>query len=224
MGVIHKDGFDWYLIADITKKWTGYQGTTLSLIASPSHGGQLLQTTGTGTGTLPNAILYKAFGTNYTQGLLAFTFNANGNGTASKILAVVGDGTSEQISVRTNASSILTVTRNGTLLATGTTVLGATTDYRVELKFSIHASAGTVLMHLNGASEALTYATGTSTTQNTRATANTQFNSYGPGIAQAGYQYDDIVLLDTPPVLAVSDPLVVSPTTSGKPLTQRTMS
>jgi hypothetical protein len=102
------------------------------------------------------------------------------------------DGTSEQISVRTNDSGVLTVSREDTLLATGTTVLTSNTWYYVELKFTINGSTGVVELHLNGATEIAS--TGS---LNTKATANVQWNGFGIAGSNNSAKYDDIYALDT---------------------------
>jgi hypothetical protein len=195
---IYRDGFDWYTTADIAKRWTGLGSTTQPSVGpsfSRAPSGQGISVPGGNSGGC-----YKSFGTNYTQGLVGIAFS--GSGMANKILVTILDGTTEQISIRVNASNVLTVSRGATLLATGTTVLSASTWYYIELKFSIHASAGTVLMQVNGVTETLTYVTGTSTTQNTKSTANVQWNGLwltGPGnaIAPSVCWFDDLYVLDT---------------------------
>lgn len=196
MATIFFDGFDTYATADLLKRWTG-MGASLGVgpLYSRSPSGQGLQASANAS-ALAGTCLYKSFGVNYTQGVVGIAYRESGALTNRTIL-VVADGISEQISVRTNASSVLVVNRGGTLLATGTTVLSANTWYFVELKFSIHASAGTVLLQLNGVAETLTYVTGTSTTQNTKATANVQWNGFGPGSSSTTCNFDDVYVLDT---------------------------
>lgn len=201
MTVIFADGFDWYAQADILKRWTAvvtpagttgsYVNGTVSPLAARSPGGQGYLGLNQSATSYTTSIV-KTFGTNYTQGLLGFAFNANALGTISKTLAVIYDGTTEQISVRTNASSVLTVTRNGTVLATGTTVIASTGWMFIEIKYTIHPSAGIVELKLNGAAEIAS-----TTSLNTRNSANTQWNGVGIGGSTQGHFHDDVYVLDT---------------------------
>jgi hypothetical protein len=187
------DGFDYYVTADISKRWTTNSVWAVSPLAARQPSGQGITASGA-------ALVTKTFGANYTAGCIGWAWqNTAGGNNAARTFMTVLDGASEQISVRTNSSGVLVVNRGATLLATGTTVLSINVWYYIELKFSIHASAGTVLMQLNGATETLTYVTGTSTTQNTKATANVQWNGFqfnqpGSGIT---YNIDDVYVLDT---------------------------
>lgn len=188
MATIFMDGFDYYASADFPSRWTSGTATLGATLARlPS-----------GQGCTVNTSAVKSFGVNYVQGVLGFAFKATSGSLASRTIAPIFDGGSEQISIRTNASSVLVVNRGSTLLGTGTTVLSSATWYYIELKFSISASAGTVLLHLNGVNEALTYVTGTSTTQNTKSTANVQWNGIQM-LATGGFTYniDDVYVLDT---------------------------
>jgi hypothetical protein len=145
MALIFCDGFDWYLTADIEKRWTtGIGQATISPTNARSPSGQGVYVSGSN-----NAPLSKSFGANYTTGCIGVAYR--GAGANKSGIIVVLDGTTEQISVRTNSSSVLTVTRNGTVLATGSTVLSAGVWYYIELKFTIHNSAGVVELKLNGA-------------------------------------------------------------------------
>lgn len=189
MAVIFRDGFDWYTASDFTKRWTAGGGSvnlSQSLARAPSGQGM--------SPTVNNASIYKSFGANYTQGLVGFAF-LNTATNASRIVFTILDGTTEQISVRTNGSSVLTVNRGTTVLATGTTVLSQNTWYFIELKFTISNAAGVVELKLNGAAEIAS--TGSLDTTNT---ANVQWN--GVAIQSAGTtftsgQFDDLYVLDT---------------------------
>ena len=196
MATIFADGFDWYLTADASKRWTISAQATMTTgpgyARAPS--GQGCYPGFTGANTVPGPI-YKAFGANYTGGVVGFAFNLGTTTNVSRVIATIADGTAEQISIRTNSSGVLTVSRAGTLLATGSTVLSTSTWYYIELKFTIHASAGVIELHLNGATEIAS-----TSSLNTRATANTQWNAVGLGTSSANsvyYLYDDLYVLDT---------------------------
>lgn len=197
MAAIFYDGFDHYVTADVTKMWTSSSGTVLqvgpSFARAPSGQGCSVQTGGAGQALLKN------FGATYTQGVIGFAFYIpTATGAASKVLLTVSDGGSEQISVRTNASAVLTVGKAGTPFAagTGTTVISVNTWYYGELKYTIHNTTGLFGLHLNGAVEVAT----TAANQNTRTTANNQWNGLyfgNNGGSQAAFYIDDTYTLDT---------------------------
>jgi hypothetical protein len=183
MAVIFFDGFDGYTTADIPKRWTmaGTQAVVGSVYARSPSGQGLFQG---GSSTL----VAKSFGTNYTQGIVGFAWSKTAT-TSATIFAIL-DGITEQISVRTNASGVLTVTRNATVLATGTTVLSANTWYYIELSFTISNAAGVVELKLNGVAEIAS-----TTALDTTNTANVYWN--GVSIpANVSAQYDDVYVLD----------------------------
>lgn len=194
MAVVFMDGFDYYLTADLLKRWSAGSilvgGTTISPTYARPPAGQGIKCE---AGNV--APLAKSFGSNYTQGLVGFAFLSSASMVSRPQLLMILDGGTEQISLRTSAGGVLTVTRGGTVLATGTTVLSADTWYYIELKFTIHASAGVVEVKLNGAAEIAS--TGS---LNTRSTANTQWNGiqFVPqNQGSAAAQYDDVYVLDT---------------------------
>jgi hypothetical protein len=187
MAVIFADGFDWYTFADMGKRWTLVASTTLVGSSYARMSGQGVRTTGATLGGIA-----KSFGVNYVSGVLGFAINFEGTA-VSRIVAIIGDGGSEQISIRTNASSVLTVTRGGTVLATGSTVLSVSTWYFMELKFTIADSTGVVELKLNGASEIAS--TGS---LDTKATSAAQWNGIIiNGFTNAVIWYDDLYVLDT---------------------------
>lgn len=191
MALIFCDGFDWYLTADLRKRWSSVGAaatTTTSVRRAPSTQAASM---GSNAGAVANVALNKSFGTNYTVGCIGFGWYSTA--TNSKSLMVVLDGTTEQISVRTNSSSVLTVTRNGTVLATGSTVLATNTWHYIELKFTIHNSAGVVQVKLNGAAEIAS-----TSSLDTTNTANAYWNGFGFHVSYSDTRYvDDVYVLDT---------------------------
>lgn len=201
MALIFCDGFDWYqgafqqstgITGSMALRWTGYYGNNTasggtSPAAARSSGQGLLITRGGNDGGV-----YKSFGANYVSGLLGFAWQSS-TAPTNRTIATIFDGTTEQISLRTNASSVPTITRNGTVLATGSTVLSAGAWYYFELKFTINNTTGVVELKLNGASEIAS--TGS---LNTRNTANTQWNGVGCYVSGSGNSYfDDLYVLNT---------------------------
>lgn len=196
MATVFIDGFDYYVSGDIPKRWTNIADSANTLVGpgySRPPGGQGLRAN-TSSNSATGAV-YKTFGSNYVQGVLGFAFYSPGTSLASRVLAMIFDGTSEQISIRTDASSRLTVTRGGTVLGTGTTTLNTLTWHYIELKFLINNSTGYYGLQLNGVTEIATSASN----QNTRSTSNNYWNgvSLGHTTSNAPFQYDDVYVLDT---------------------------
>lgn len=191
MALIFCDGFDWYLSADLLKRWSdGASMATVGTAYARPPSGQGVAVSGTNVTPLT-----KTFGSNYTQGCVGFGWYFTNSASSKAGQLTILDGTTEQISIRTNGSGVITVTRNGTVLATGSTVLAQSTWHYVELKFTIHASAGVVEVKLNGASEI-----SSTTSLNTRNTANTQWNGVRFATQNntgSAASHDDIYVLDT---------------------------
>lgn len=200
MAVIFMDGFDYYqgganggaFTGDMGKRWTAVTGISGPMIIGAAYArapsGQGLYIPSGASSPYPS----KSFGANYVSGLLGFAFQATA-AFASKTIATILDGTTEQISVRTNASTVLIVSQAGTTKATGTTVLTTGIWYYIELKFTINNTTGVVELHLNGATEIAS--TGS---LNTRGTANNYWNGFSLlGTNQFGAYFDDVYALDT---------------------------
>jgi hypothetical protein len=180
------------LSGTLASRWTGTWGGTPSadLVDAAPRSKLGLRASGS------NGWLRRSLGSNLTgAGVIGFAVRTS-NLVTSRVLFGVMDGENEQISVRTNASAVLIVSRAGTTVATGSTVLQLNTWYYIELKFTISATAGTVELHLNGAVEIPS-----TTGLNTRNTANAQWNGVGPWLAGDWSVFDDIYVLDasTPP-------------------------
>ena len=197
MAVIFMDGFDTYATADRFKRWTAALGTGEAAspwqcgpayARSPAGQGFGMTTGGTDKG------IYKSFGTNYTAGLYGVATFVPSGSLASKILLTVMDGVTEQCSIRTNASSVLTVTQGGTVKATGTTVLSAGVWYYIEFKYTVHQSTGIAQVKLNGAAEIAS-----TSSLDLTGTANNYWNAISLGDISTNLirYHDDIYLLDT---------------------------
>jgi hypothetical protein len=185
------DGFDWYLTADLAKRWTSVGSaatTTTAVRRAPSVQAASL---GGNAGAVSAVALHKSFGANYATGCIGFAWYSTA--VASKSIAMIIDGTSEQISIRTNSSSVLTVNQGNNVRATGSTVLSTNTWYYIELKFTIHNSAGIVELKLNGATEIAS-----TSSLDTTGTANAYFNGFGFFQTASDTRYvDDVYALDT---------------------------
>jgi hypothetical protein len=102
----------------------------------------------------------------------------------------LNDAGTEQVSVRVNASGQLIISRAGTTLATGTTVLSVDVFNYIELKATINNS-GTAVVHLNGVLE-ISFSGDTQNTAN--ATAN-GIQLFGNG-AGSTITIDDLYVCD----------------------------
>lgn len=191
MTLILMDGFDTYDTGDFALHWTS--GASMAIIGtSPVRALSRRSLYLSGANVSP---AIASFGTDYVQGVIGFGFYFTNSAASRNAIARILDGTSEQISIRTNSSSVLIVSRSGTTLATGSTVLTSNTWYYIELKFTIGTgTAGAIELKLNGASEIAA-----TSSLNTRATSNTLWNGLGlvtqNQAGTAGY-YDDVYALD----------------------------
>jgi hypothetical protein len=105
------------------------------------------------------------------------------------------DGATTHAQLMINTSGQLVVTRAGTVLATGTTVLSINVWYYLEFKVLI-ADAGTFDVHINGVDEAALNGSG-----DTRNAGNASANiiQFGPNAISNGgnHTFDDIYVCDT---------------------------
>lgn len=105
------------------------------------------------------------------------------------------DGTTIQVDLRVNALKQLVITRNGTTLQTGTTIMSSATWYYIQAKILI-ANSGTWEVLLNGATEL-------SGSGDTQQSANAQATVFGLGGIFSGssnfgqtMRIDDVYLCD----------------------------
>jgi uncharacterized protein YbaA (DUF1428 family) len=198
MALIFADGFDHYESADILRKWTNISGWTPTFGAiSPGvytgwarpPGGQGLRFTNT------NQCIGRQLATPIATFISGFYVYIEGAG-ASGPIAMFRDNGTEQVSVRLDASGHVLFSRNGTTLATSTSVMLLNTWYHVEVKSTIHPSTGTYEVRVNGSATGWIPAT---TGANTRASANSQITEFYLGATGAGItgRFDDFYILDT---------------------------
>jgi hypothetical protein len=196
VAVVFMDGFDYYygkssvgtFTGDLSRRWTGATGNLqweIQRTYSRTGRGQGIQGWG------DPGYLYKTLGSSYTQGIIGGAFRPS-SWTSLNSLLVAYDNTTEQLSVRTNGLNQLIVSRSGTTLATGTTVLTNLSWHYIELGFTIHPSAGSIELKLDGASEiALT------TSLNTRSTSTTQWTGFALGNGASSMYVDDVYAIDS---------------------------
>lgn len=90
--------------------------------------------------------------TSAATGIVGFVMRS-GTVTQTAALWTGREGATNHIDIRLTAGSLLTVTRNGTLLGTGTTVLFPDTHYTVQISYTINDATGAVLVKLNNVNE-----------------------------------------------------------------------
>lgn len=157
------DSFSHLVTAGIATKWTINTSCTISA----------------GTGRFGDNSLRGANWNNnvtkildaQTTWIVGFALRATIWGSGVDLVRLI-DGATTHATLRVNASKQLTVTRNGTLLGTGTTVLSTSTYYYIEFKCNISDTVGAPVIRINGVAETMTWVTGTASTQDTRNAGN----------------------------------------------------
>lgn len=207
MAVWFIEGFDHYLndtfgmpgavdtSVDLLRKWTGWiNGTPGNIyVIEPLYArqqpGQGLWT----NGQSPSPVIYKnrpagSQATLIFGGAMAFV-TLPGTGSYCVIFY---DNVTEQCSLRGDSAGHLTISRAGTVLGTSTNVISVNTWYYIEIKITIHNTAGVIELRVNGTSTGWIPSTGS---LNTRSTAN----NYATGIGIGGYasvKWDDLYMAD----------------------------
>lgn len=190
------DSVSHYAAANITQKWTG-EGLT-----GPP-------TLTIGTGRLAGGSIHYAFGgtsgsrwafmtlDNQQTWIIGHAFKCDTLPAGARVINGLRDAGTNQVDVRINNDGTLSVTRNGTVLATGTTALSAATWYYIEFKCKIDPTVGTYEVRLNGSGSAEISGSGA----NTRNTANSTANQPFVGSQNAGTNWAadwcDIYFCDT---------------------------
>lgn len=127
------------------------------------------------TGTIACSIFTASVDFGLNRGLLSLT-----------------DGATVQVDLRLDSGGHVFVTRNGTTIGSASTsAVTANAWHRLELQATIDPSNGAIEVHVDG----VTFIART-TGLNTRATANSSFNSYGFG-SGTGTLFNDLVVTDS---------------------------
>lgn len=209
MALLFMDSFDHYTSTDLLEKWTTSSATSGNGLAIAAGGGRRGSSSFRWANSLNSGLALAAI---YKQLVPADATCVAGFavlvptafvGTAGLQIAVIRDGSTNQVSLRVNQDFTLSVCRgahNGTVLGSTSAALSAATYYFLEWKVLIHPSAGTVDVRINGVS-ALSL-----TGQNTRNSASSQWSTVALGVVDgvansylSGTQqvhYDDLYVLD----------------------------
>jgi hypothetical protein len=195
MSLIFMDGFDHYATADISKKWTSALGTLAisSANARRGSGGALRSTSTSGLATKTLAA-----SAGWVTGF-GISFSSLPTSGPVPVLALLDAGTL-QFDLRINLDGTVSVTRNGTALTGGTSVvaLSTTTYHYLELKVTIanSISAGSCKVRLNGA-DIITVATSQDTQNTANASANQiRLGTNGAGNTLGTVDFDDFYVCD----------------------------
>jgi hypothetical protein len=206
MALVFADGFDHYLYRDILKKWTGQTSGTVgtSVIAAdfarpPGGMGINLLEGSTARG------FYKTLSATHASFVCGFAINFTAGAptnTSAPFWAVwdssAAIGATAQLGLRGDAGGHLVLYSNttGTILATSTNTFSGNVWYHIEIKATIHNTAGAYEVRVNGSSVGWIPA---ASSKNTRQhTTNAYIDSVGfmaPGITTA--YLDDFYFLSS---------------------------
>lgn len=179
------DSFDHYATGDLLEKWTENNGAQIAA-------GQGRR--GTACVQMSNGTLRKALEDQPTWIVgVATHFAGLPSGASAVAVLAVRDALTTQMDLRVNLDGMLSVTRNGTVLATsGAFRLSASVYYYLELLVTIHPSAGVVRVAVDGTTRIAL------TNVNTQATANSAANELLlAGVTALSYtSFDDLYLCD----------------------------
>lgn len=191
MALLFIDGFDHYVTADITKKWTSAGGSGTINTSGGRRSGGALNCINSSSSVTKSVTATSSF-------VIGFAFNTSGAPALSRAIISLRDAGAAQCELNLNADLTLSVMRNGVALTSGTSssTLAANAYYYIEWKVTIADSiaASSCKVRVNGV-DWITVATG----QDTKNTANTTANQVivGPvGSASATWLYDDLYICD----------------------------
>ncbi len=192
MAIRFMDGFDHYLSADMTLKWTTKGDDFLIETGSSGrYNGYCVKFSGGGGPT--NGKCTKIIDAQPTW-IVGVAFKTTIPTVASRII-VLNDGGTDQVELRINSSAHLVITRNGTVLGTGTTTLIGSTWYYLEFKCTISdsISAHTCVARINGVTEIdLAAATDCKNTANSSADRIYIVAEDGGTVTR----FDDLIIMD----------------------------
>ncbi len=165
MACLFMDSFDHYAnTTQMLKKWTSVSGSSTIQPSAVGRNGTngFLSQSGANAIQLPVKVLPSTYATL----IIGVAFQPLASMTSDCIVLQLRDALAggEQLSVRFQRSTNkLYVSRNGTTLAVGTTVLSYGVYYYVELKATIHNTVGAYEVHLNSSAEPNLTASGVNT-------------------------------------------------------------
>lgn len=192
MSLLFFDGFETYATADILKEWSDSTGTVaINASGGRRGGGALYAPDNTSLTSNVTKVLASAVSTI----VIGFAFNPSSTPTLARNLARLRDGASNQLEIKFNTNATLSISRNGTVLGTSVATVDVASDQYLELKATIHDTAGSFELRKNGVN--ILSASGVDTKNTTNASVSqVSFGTDGnPG--SSTWKYDDLYILDT---------------------------
>lgn len=195
--LLNFEGFETYATADIGKVWNGSLSTaTIVTGVGARNGGSAVRFgwTSYGIKSIPVS----------SAVIIGFSIYYTGTGAGSPVIVSLVDGATVQMSLSINTSGQLELNRGAsTIIATSAETIAASTSAYIELKATVHNSAGTYEVRLNGIPTTL-IATG----QDLTSTGNNTIEgvAIGPGGLEGGgtggdasyvSYYDDFYVCNT---------------------------
>jgi len=151
MAILFMDGFDHYVEADITKKWTSASNAAYTTMGTTGgrHGGYL--------GVSGNqGYIYKVFSSGLATVYTGFACSIAAYSTGDITLASFRDATVLHLVLCVNSSNILEVrlgSSTGTLIGSGSSVVSESAWHYIEWAVTIDNTAGAVIVKVDGVTE-----------------------------------------------------------------------
>lgn len=189
MSLLHFDGFEWLYAENST---SGGWSSGLTGLASGRRG------TYCGYTYAENVSSLRELGANYSTLIMGMAFSTDTNlPTLTRGIFGFSDAGTAQLLVAINPNLTLSVYRGTTLLATTTDPIRANTWYYLELKATLHNSAGAYELRVNKTTQLSD--SGVDTTNTANAYANQIFvGAFGVvgGLTARALFYDDLYVCD----------------------------
>lgn len=160
-------------------------------------------------------VMARTLGASYATLIVGAWFRTGNISNAGVIFALV-DTITSHVDVRYTAAGLLTVTRNGAVLATSANAIAINTPYHIELRATIHDSTGAYEVRVNGSSVGwIPAATGKDTQNGGNASANTIWvcSRGNNDVYSTNHRYAHVTVCDTSGAVANDflGPVVIPP-------------
>ncbi|RWA55357.1 hypothetical protein AU476_07565 [Cupriavidus sp. UYMSc13B] len=190
MTLLFMDGFDHYATADQGKKWTLVTGNTINAAAGRRGGGA-------GSFAAVTGYFRKDLGVQMATAIAGFAMKyasvTGSNNYFFNFFDTVGGNAQLYLRLNTSTNKIELVKPGGSLLGTSANALPTDVFNYIEIKATIHPSAGSVIVKVNGNTEI------NISGANTRSTANSWVDSVmlGDNGGSLSGTVDDFYICDT---------------------------
>lgn len=195
MALLFIDGFDHYATADIGKKWSATSVGSINATGGRRGGGSFRSSSNNGAYVAKTL----AASASFVVGM-AFKYTALPTFGGNVKIIQIWDGGTSQCDLRVRGDGTLEVTRFGTALTGGASVvsLSINTDYYIEFKVTIANSiaAGSCKVRVNGV-DVITVAAGQDTQNSANATANqVRIGTVDATNSLGNVDFDDVYIAD----------------------------